>query len=100
MNADLKRVREGALDDGPQLPGAKRRALSLSSPPVQETDDDKLEDWQRVVETHRKEAIYRHMLEYRRSYEGEARRARELEAQTRVLEASMRAVDICWAQVS
>ena len=48
----------------------------------------------------RKEAIYRQMLEYRRSYEQEQRRASELEAQRRVLEASVHAVEVCWTQVS
>jgi E3 ubiquitin-protein ligase BRE1 len=40
------------------------------------------------------------MLEYRRSYEEEARRADALEAQRRVLEASVQAVEVCWTQVS
>lgn len=50
-------------------------------------------------QTHRKEAIYRQMLEYRRSYEQEARKANDLEAQKRVLEASVAAVEVCWQQV-
>jgi len=40
------------------------------------------------------------MLEYRRSYEQEVKRVNEIEAQKRVLEASVQAVDICWTQVS
>ena len=40
------------------------------------------------------------MLEYRRSYEQEARKANDLEAQKRVLEASVAAVEVCWQQVS
>ena len=47
----------------------------------------------------RKEAIYRQMLEYRRMHTQEQRRANELEAQTKVLEASMQAVEICWSQL-
>lgn len=39
------------------------------------------------------------MLEYRRFYEEEARRADAVEAQKRVLEASIQAVEICWNQV-
>ncbi|RXK36539.1 hypothetical protein M231_06198 [Tremella mesenterica] len=97
MNADLKRVRETGIDES--LPGAKRRALSMSLPPTSEPDEDRLEDWQKVVESHRKEAIFRQMLAYKRSYDAEARKASELEAQRRVLEASVRAVEICWAQV-
>ena len=50
MNVDLKRVREAAIQDGPS-PAAKRRALSLSSPPaVDNGEDDRLEDWMKVVE--------------------------------------------------
>lgn len=48
----------------------------------------------------RKEAIYRQMLEYRRSYEREAQKVAELETQRRVLEASVHAVEVCWTQVS
>lgn len=48
----------------------------------------------------RKEAIYRQMLEYRRMHAREQRRANDLEAQKRVLEASVQAVEICWTQVS
>jgi E3 ubiquitin-protein ligase BRE1 len=40
------------------------------------------------------------MLEYRRSFEAEQRRAEQLEAQQRVLEASIQAVEVCWTQVS
>lgn len=40
------------------------------------------------------------MLEYRRSFRFEQRRAEELEAQKRVLEASVQAVEVCWTQVS
>jgi hypothetical protein len=47
MNADLKRVREGGIEDGNQSP-TKRRAMSLST--AGEEDDDKLEDWMKVVE--------------------------------------------------
>ena len=47
----------------------------------------------------RKEAIYRQMLEYRRSYETETRKVRELEEQQRRLEASVQAVEVCWTQV-
>ncbi len=51
MNADLKRVRgDSTLPDGP-LPAAKRRALSLSSPPpLDNSEDDRIEDWMKVVE--------------------------------------------------
>lgn len=40
------------------------------------------------------------MLEYRRSYLSEQRRAEALEAQKRILEASVQAVEVCWTQVS
>ena len=50
MNADLKRVRENAGEDGSLSPSAKRRAMSLSTPPVQDGDDNGTEDWMRVVE--------------------------------------------------
>lgn len=50
-------------------------------------------------QTKRKEAIYRQMLEYRRSYKAEKQRTHELEAQQRVLEASVQAVEVCWTQV-
>ncbi|OCF38081.1 E3 ubiquitin-protein ligase BRE1 [Kwoniella heveanensis BCC8398] len=98
MNADLKRVRDNALDDSPS-PSAKRRVLGNASPPVADSDGDGIEDWQRVVEVKRKEAIYRQMLEYRRASEREARRANDLENQRRVLEASFHAVEVCWSQV-
>ncbi|WVQ84645.1 E3 ubiquitin-protein ligase BRE1 [Cryptococcus sp. DSM 104549] len=99
MNADLKRVRENAIDDSP-APSPKRRMNSHPSPPVESTDDDDgMEDWMKVVEVKRKEAIYRQMLEYRRSSERESKRANELEAQRRVLEASFHAVEVCWTQV-
>jgi len=39
------------------------------------------------------------MLEYRRSFEAEQKRADELEAQHRILEASIQAVEVCWIQV-
>jgi E3 ubiquitin-protein ligase BRE1 len=39
------------------------------------------------------------MLEYRRSFEAEQKRADELEAQHRILEASIQAVEVCWTQV-
>lgn len=40
------------------------------------------------------------MLEYRRSYRAEKQRAHDLEAQQRILEASVQAVEVCWTQVS
>jgi hypothetical protein len=43
MNIDLKRVRETTQEDGPS--SAKRRAIDNSEP-----EDDKLEDWMKVVE--------------------------------------------------
>ena len=50
MNADLKRVREGGLEDSSSP--AKRRAMTLSTPSagLTEQEDDKLEDWMKVVE--------------------------------------------------
>lgn len=39
------------------------------------------------------------MLEYRRISEHETKRANDLEAQRRVLEASFHAVELCWTQV-
>lgn len=49
MNADLKRIREAGIDD--TASPAKKRALSLSTPPLQDqSEDDKMEDWMRVVE--------------------------------------------------
>lgn len=39
------------------------------------------------------------MLEYRRTSERETKRANDLEAQRRVLEASFHAVELCWTQV-
>ncbi|KAK8853258.1 E3 ubiquitin-protein ligase BRE1 [Kwoniella newhampshirensis] len=99
MNADLKRVRENAIEDTAS-PSAKRRVLAGNvSPSVDSSDGDGMEDWMKVVETKRKEAIYRQMLEYRRASERESKRANELEAQRRVLEASFHAVEICWTQV-
>ena len=50
MNADLKRVRENAGEDSALSPSAKRRAMSLSTPPVQDRDDNGTEDWMKVVE--------------------------------------------------
>lgn len=116
MSADLKRVRDGALDEFGS-PATKKRAMTLSTPPRSDDgEEDKLEDWMKVVEvsidaetkwsllnyqqTKRKEAIYRQMLEYRRSYRAEKQRSYELEAQQRVLEASVQAVEVCWTQVS
>lgn len=50
MNVDLKRVRDAAVEDGPS-PATKRRALSLSTPPIVDNqEDDRLEDWMKVVE--------------------------------------------------
>lgn len=106
MNADLKRVRESSLDGGPS--SSKRRAVSqsaggsspASSHTVPEADDDGVEDWMRVVETKRKEAIYRQMLQYRRAYEREQSRAAALERQQRAFEASVQGYKTCWAQVS
>ena len=40
------------------------------------------------------------MLEYRRSYRAEKQRTHDLEAQQRILEASVQAVEVCWTQVS
>ncbi|ORY33397.1 BRE1 E3 ubiquitin ligase-domain-containing protein [Naematelia encephala] len=98
MNADLKRVRESGLEDG--VSPAKRRALSnATAPPFLSEDEEPAEEWMKVVELRRKEAIYRQMLEYRRSYQEEARRVKELEAQRRVLEASVQAVEVCWNQL-
>ncbi|ODN99047.1 E3 ubiquitin-protein ligase BRE1 [Cryptococcus amylolentus CBS 6273] len=100
MNADLKRVRENTLDDSP-APSAKRRLNSHAPSPVptSASDDDGMADWMKIVEIKRKEAIYRQMLEYRRSSEREAQRANDLEAQRRVLEASFQAVEVCWTQI-
>ncbi|WVR07641.1 hypothetical protein IAU60_004683 [Kwoniella sp. DSM 27419] len=98
MNADLKRVRDNTLDESPS-PSAKRRVLGNASPPVADSEGEGIEEWMKVVETRRKEAIYRQMLEYRRASERETRRANEVEAQRRVLEASVHAVEICWGQV-
>jgi len=47
-----------------------------------------------------KVAIYRQMLEYRRMYEREERKVSAIEAQRRVYEASVHAVETCLAQVS
>ena len=57
MNVDLKRIREAAIGDAPS-PAAKRRALSLSAPPVIENpEDDRLEDWMKVVEVSAQEGL-------------------------------------------
>lgn len=106
MNADLKRVRESSLDGGPS--SSKRRAVAssaggsspASSHTAPEPEDDGVEDWMRVVETKRKEAIYRQMLQYRRAYEREQARAAALERQQRAFEASVQGYKTCWAQVS
>ncbi|WWC72057.1 uncharacterized protein I206_106017 [Kwoniella pini CBS 10737] len=100
MNADLKRVRDNTIDDTPS-PSAKRRVLSGHASPTHqnENDEDGIEDWMKVVEVKRKEAIFRQMLEYRRASERESKRANEVEAQRRVLEASFHAVELCWNQV-
>jgi hypothetical protein len=104
MNADLKRVRDSSLD-GPS--SSKRRALSSgASSPVNTTggddsgDADGLEEWMRVVESKRKEAIYRQMLEYRRSNARESARADALEQQCRAHERVLKSFEACWAQVS
>ncbi len=50
MNVDLKRVRDAAIEEG-HWPVTKRRALSLSTPLAADNpDEDRLEDWMRVVE--------------------------------------------------
>ncbi|KAK4685526.1 E3 ubiquitin-protein ligase BRE1, partial [Tremellales sp. Uapishka_1] len=99
MNVDLKRVREDQFDNGLAGP-SKRRALGLSTPPpAQDSDDDQPEEWMKVVEIKRKEAIYRQMLEYKRSSEREASKASALEAQVRTLKASVHGVEVCWAQL-
>lgn len=53
----------------------------------------------RVVENHRKEALFRQMLEYRRASHRETARANALESQRRNLEACFRSVEACWTQV-
>lgn len=103
MNADLKRVRDSSIDGGPS--SSKRRAVAAAggaSSPISPVDaeEDGVEDWVRVVEAKRKEAIYRQMLDYRRSFEREQGRANALERQRRALEDSLRSVETCWAQVS
>lgn len=103
MNADLKRVRDSSLDPSPS--SSKRRALGGASPSSPNSSalpgegDDGLEDWMRVVESKRKEAIYRQMLDYRRNCEREASRANALERQRQTLEASLKSVEACWTQV-
>ncbi|KAL7418545.1 E3 ubiquitin-protein ligase bre1 [Cryptotrichosporon argae] len=98
MNAELKRVRDLSGDDGPS--SSKRRALGLSSPPSVAADaPEPQEDWMAAVEARQKEAIYRQMLEYRRLHGHEAARAERVEKQRRTLEASLRSVEVCWAQV-
>ncbi|BEI86895.1 hypothetical protein CcaverHIS002_0702410 [Cutaneotrichosporon cavernicola] len=108
MNADLKRVRDSSLD-APS--SSKRRAIGSGSSPghspssshlgkdYEHEEEDDLEDWMRVVETHRKEALFRQMLEYRRTSQREAARAKALESQRRNLEACFRSVEACWAQL-
>lgn len=50
MSADLKRVRDGAVD-GLGSPASKKRAMSLDTPPRSDDgEDDKIEDWMKVVE--------------------------------------------------
>ena len=50
MNMDLKRIRDTAVEDGPS-PDAKRRAIHLATlPPSDISEDDRLEDWMKVVE--------------------------------------------------
>ncbi len=46
MSTDLKRLREITLEDGP----SKRRALSHATPPIEDSEDDRQEDWMKVVE--------------------------------------------------
>lgn len=49
MNADLKRVRDSAVDDaGPGR--SKKRALSSASPAPAESEDSGIEEWMKVVE--------------------------------------------------
>jgi E3 ubiquitin-protein ligase BRE1 len=118
MSVDLKRVRD-AHDDGNLSPSSKKRLLAASSsssfsttgPPGaagasramsnsdSDSDDNGIEDWMRVVETRRKEAIYRQMLEYKRASRDAAAKVRELEVQKKRLEASEHAVEACWTQV-
>ncbi len=108
MNADLKRVRDSSLD-APS--SSKRRAIGSGSSPGHSPssphhgkdhdheEEDDVEDWMRVVESHRKEALFRQMLEYRRTSQREAARANALESQRRNLQACFRSVEACWAQV-
>ena len=108
MSVDLKRVRD-AHDDASSSPASKKRlygslggsngAQSPMSSSAADADDAGMEDWMRVVETHRKEAIFRQMLEYKRASRDAANKVRELEAQKRRLEASEHAVEVCWSQV-
>jgi E3 ubiquitin-protein ligase BRE1 len=108
MNADLKRVRDSSLD-APS--SSKRRAIGSGSSPGHSPssphhgkdhdheEEDDVEDWMRIVESHRKEALFRQMLEYRRTSQREAARANALESQRRNLQACFRSVEACWAQV-
>lgn len=61
MNADLKRLRENAGDDAALSPSAKRRAMSLSTAPIQDGNDDGTEDWMKVVEVSRHCALTRQL---------------------------------------
>ncbi|CAK9782402.1 BRE1-domain-containing protein [Cutaneotrichosporon oleaginosum] len=109
MNADLKRVRDSSLD-APSS-SSKRRAIGSGSSPGhspssphqpkdhENEEDEDIEDWMRVVESHRKEALFRQMLEYRRASQREAARASALESQKRNLQACFRSVEACWAQL-
>lgn len=106
MNADLKRVRDSSLDALPS--SSKRRAIgsgssptgpSHSSPPPDAGEEEDVEDWMRVVENHRKEAIFRQMLDYQRQTRREEARANALERQRRNIEACFRTVEACWKQV-
>lgn len=50
MSADLKRVRDGAVDEFGS-PASKKRAMSIDTPPRSEDgDEEMLEDWMKVVE--------------------------------------------------
>ena len=50
MSADLKRVRDGAVDEFGS-PASKKRAMSVNTPPRSDDgEDEKLEDWMKVVE--------------------------------------------------
>ncbi|CDZ98285.1 E3 ubiquitin ligase involved in syntaxin degradation [Phaffia rhodozyma] len=81
----------------PGGPDIKASRMKNARPSVEDEEDEDADSLTPIIETFRKEAIYRQMLEYKRAHNRSLARVGELEKRKHALEAGLEGVEVCWS---